>query len=728
MADTPFNDDEIKKFGSAIEDLKDALFGATDDAKTIAAAFRDSTTSTRDIFTNTTKLKDALEDSLELYSRLGTSYISLSSVQSRVTKNELMRESIMNRIVKLSNNVGESEEHIRNVIDQIRSDSFLIQDENDNILKLLVNQLDSVEGIDAAHKQILDKLEQSNQQYAQFYAKSSAIKKMLSSIANIPIIGPFLEFQTIGDKFMQSTQSGFKEIVRQGRELMKQDFIKFFLKLSVGAYIFGKVIDAFKGYAKIMFELDKGVTSLSNNLGMSKDAGEALYATFYHTSKDSGILFGSGGLVDGLDKSFYSVRNMVAATTELQDSLGTNAMLTDTTVQTQILMTKQMKMTSEEAAGIQSLSLLTGKSADKTLQTIIKQNNASLSYRKILKEVASISGELSMRYANDPEQIAKAVVQANKLGMSLEETRKISSSLLNFEQSIEGELESELLLGRQFNFEKARELALMGKSAEAAGELLSQIGGINELEKMNVIQRERVAAAIGLSSDELSKAAIKEQVLRNLGLENEDALKERVRTLRDHNDLAGIAALQQEAAKVRGGDILLQDIAKASMAEKYEETINKVKDLLAVILQHSTAIKIAFVALASIAAAIAASMITAAVASVIATGGLSAAGAGLAVGAITAIAGGIGVTAVSDSFTEPGGKTISMPENTLLPSKKDYVMTSTTNPLEAMGNKDNSDMIAKLDELIYHTAAGKQIKYDTITAGTAHGMSYNSYA
>ena len=74
-------------------------------------------------------------------------------------------------------------------------------------------------------------------------------------------------------------------------------------------------------------------------------------------------------------------------------------------------------------------------------------------------------------------------------------------------QSIEGELESELLLGRQFNFEKARELALMGKSSEAAGELLGQIGGINALEKMNVIQRERIAAAIGLSSDELSKAA-----------------------------------------------------------------------------------------------------------------------------------------------------------------------------------------------------------------------------
>jgi hypothetical protein len=390
-----------------------------------------------------------------------------------------------------------------------------------------------------------------------------------------------------------------------------------------------------------------------------------------------------------------------------------------------------MNMTSEEAAGIQRLSLLTGKSADGILQTSIKQNNAAISYRKILKEVSSISAELSMRYANDPEAIAKAVVQANKLGMSLEETRKISNSLLNFETSIEGELESELLLGKQFNFEKARELALMGKSSEAAGELLKQIGGINALEKMNVIQRDRVANAIGLSADELSKAAINQEVLNKLGLENQDALKERMRILQQNSDLAGIAALQAEAAKVQGGEVLLQDIAKANMAQKYEETMNKLKDILGVLISHSTTLKYIFMAIALVATGIATSMMMTAMESMIASGGITAILGGAAIGA-TALSG-IGAavapfafTAVADSVTAPGGQTVSMPKGSLLPDKNDYVYTS-TNPLPMGGGGDNI-VAAKIDELIGHVKKGGNVYIDSTRSGTAYGMSYNSYA
>ena len=94
----------------------------------------------------------------------------------------------------------------------------------------------------------------------------------------------------------------------------------------------------------------------------------------------------------------------------------------------------------------------------------------------------------------------------------------------------------------------------MGKSAEAAGELLGQIGGINELEKMNVIQRERVAAAIGLSSDELSKAAINQEVLTKLGFQNRDALEEQYEIYRKSGDQAKLIALQEKARRMMAGE------------------------------------------------------------------------------------------------------------------------------------------------------------------------------
>jgi hypothetical protein len=737
MADDPLDSKFTEDVKNASKDLgkyKSELLGVADAVKEAAAAAKTNSGELRDQLNTTTKVRDILDDTVALYGRLGSSYISAESLSKKILATEAEKSSVLGNIDAIYKQIGKTAAFQGLTNEEILAATKSINDFNSDGLDInqraLLLAMDNVDYLDKAiisQNKLNGLLDEGNDQYAETYLKGSAIKKVLSSIANIPIIGPFLQFDLIGEKFQKSIKDGYNEIFKQSKILFDSPLIK----LLLSGVIISKLIDISKKYIDLIFEIDKGVTKISNDLGMSKEAGEALYATFASTSADT--IFGSRGLVDGLDKAFYSIRNMSSASAELGESLGTNAMFTDKMVQGQILMTKQMKMTSEEAAGIQSLSLLTGKAADKTLQSIIKQNNASLSYRKIIREVANISAELSMRYGNDPEQIAKAVVQANKLGMSLEETRKISNSLLNFEQSIEGELESELLLGRQFNFEKARELALMGKSAEASSLLLKQIGGITELEKMNVIQRERVAAAIGLSVDELSKAAIKEQVLTNLGAENEAALTERVRILRENNDLAGMAALQQEAARVKGGDILLQDIAKASMAEKYEETMNKLKDILGVLLSHSTALKLAFMGIALVATGIATSMMYAAMASMIASGGITAILGGAAIGA-TALSG-IGAAVapfaipamVGDSMTEPGGETISMPKGTLLPDKNDYVYTS-TNPLPTGGNGDDSAMLSKLDLLIQHTAAGKMIKYDTITAGTAHGMSYNSYA
>ena len=58
------------------------------------------------------------------------------------------------------------------------------------------------------------------------------------------------------------------------------------------------------------------------------------------------------------------------------------------------------------------------------------------------------------------DNLAKAAVQARALGLSLDTTSKIAEGLLDFEQSITKEVEASVLIGRQLNFQKARELAL----------------------------------------------------------------------------------------------------------------------------------------------------------------------------------------------------------------------------------------------------------------------------
>ena len=75
-----------------------------------------------------------------------------------------------------------------------------------------------------------------------------------------------------------------------------------------------------------------------------------------------------------------------------------------------------------------------------------------------------------------------------KIRIELKRSRKIAESLLDFESSIEKQLEAQVLLGRQLNLDKARELSLAGDLEGVLEEVKNQVGA-EEFSKLNVIQR-----------------------------------------------------------------------------------------------------------------------------------------------------------------------------------------------------------------------------------------------
>tara|TARA_Y100001963_G_scaffold84469_1_gene117089 strand:+ start:11600 stop:13708 length:2109 start_codon:yes stop_codon:yes gene_type:complete len=126
---------------------------------------------------------------------------------------------------------------------------------------------------------------------------------------------------------------------------------------------------------------------------------------------------------------------------------------------------------------------------------------------KVLADIAENS-KLFAEFGQDGgENIARAAVAARRLGLDLGSVAAIADSLLDFETSIGSEMEASMLIGKQLNFNKARELALSGDLVGAAQDVVSQIGGQAELEQMNVIQRRALADSIGVSVEELSRLA-----------------------------------------------------------------------------------------------------------------------------------------------------------------------------------------------------------------------------
>jgi len=89
--------------------------------------------------------------------------------------------------------------------------------------------------------------------------------------------------------------------------------------------------------------------------------------------------------------------------------------------------------------------------------------------------------------------------------LNLSSVSSTAEGLLDIESSINKEMEASVLLGRQVNLSKAREYALMGDIDNMTRSLVEQVGSINEFNRLNIIQRQALAEAIGMSVDDLSK-------------------------------------------------------------------------------------------------------------------------------------------------------------------------------------------------------------------------------
>ena len=123
----------------------------------------------------------------------------------------------------------------------------------------------------------------------------------------------------------------------------------------------------------------------------------------------------------------------------------------------------------------------------------------------VLKDIAGSTEEIAGFTKDGGNNIADAAVQARQLGLSLSTTAGIARSLLDFESSIAGEIEASLMIGRQLNFQKARQLALDGDISGMMENILDQLGGEAEFNKLSVLERDSLAKSLGRSTAELAK-------------------------------------------------------------------------------------------------------------------------------------------------------------------------------------------------------------------------------
>ena len=129
----------------------------------------------------------------------------------------------------------------------------------------------------------------------------------------------------------------------------------------------------------------------------------------------------------------------------------------------------------------------------------------------ILKDIADNTETFAKFSQTGTQGLARAAIQARKLGIELSDVAGAMEGMLDFQGSLNAEVEASVLLGRNLNLQKARELSLAGDIEGFQTEILKQVGSEAEFNKMNVLQKKALASATNMSVEALSKMVSKEK-------------------------------------------------------------------------------------------------------------------------------------------------------------------------------------------------------------------------
>jgi hypothetical protein len=147
---------------------------------------------------------------------------------------------------------------------------------------------------------------------------------------------------------------------------------------------------------------------------------------------------------------------------------------------------------------------------------------AGVPFAKVMKDVATAGGEVLKLVRGSVDSLVKGAVEARRLGLELKDVGAAADKFLDFQSSINSEMEASVLFGKDINFTRARELAYAGDLAGLAKEQSRILKDVGDLRKLDAFQTKALAESMGLSVDQLVKMNAKQEELNELRRKNPD--------------------------------------------------------------------------------------------------------------------------------------------------------------------------------------------------------------
>jgi len=131
-------------------------------------------------------------------------------------------------------------------------------------------------------------------------------------------------------------------------------------------------------------------------------------------------------------------------------------------------------------------------------------NAAGVPLPEVMKEVAEASDDIRIYTGNSVVNLIKGTVEARQMGTTFQKMADTAKKLLDFNASINSEIEASVLLGTNISFQRARELAYRKDTLNANREILKIAKSMN-FDAMDPFQAQAFADASGKTVTELQE-------------------------------------------------------------------------------------------------------------------------------------------------------------------------------------------------------------------------------
>jgi hypothetical protein len=583
---------QIKQIQEQIFALKDSLTSLPDLLENIAGLFGKSNNAVKELnggYKNIVSLSNQLEKSTY---NLNYAFLNQKQLRKQVREVDTQRELSQikyNKLYKQSTTAEKAQ--LKDVIKDINSKKLLEEqiaqqefegrnattrqlERLDELNENIENKTDALPGLqkqavaykmqEVASTRLRDRTietKKANDQINKSLGITGATLKMLNDFPGVSLFSDYFDIDEVNEDLINFIAlnreagvnvEGFAFKTRVLFKGLGSTLSNVFENATDPALVFGKIL-------KSSFTADNQITELSKALSVVKSDGKDIRQEWVRYARTA-------------DSVFVTTTNMLTAQESLSKESEIAVAFTGKQLDDYIHLNKLIGLSDKATSNITRMGIINRKSTEETTKSFLKGAFAqqqimsvSLNNKEILEEIGNLSGGTLIKFKGQEEAIGRAVVKAKALGLTMEQIDSFGESLLNWESSIENELQAELLTGKSLNLERARLAALTGDQLDLMSAISEQVGDLSSYQKMNIIQQKSLAQAFGMSRDEMSKMLIDQEKYNILGDTSKMNLQEQL-------DLA-----KQKGVSVESQ--LYQSLEQQAAADKFNQTVTKLQEM-----------------------------------------------------------------------------------------------------------------------------------------------------